>query len=53
MQKIDGKYHLWLQGEFYGIINDITELSSVFKDVVVPMVEEEQKNERTVNQSIH
>ena len=38
MRRIDGKYHLWLQGEFYGIINNLDELSDVFK--------EEQENER-------
>lgn len=52
MRQIDGKYHLWLQGEFYGIINDLDELSDVFKDEVIPMVKEELENERTVNQSI-
>lgn len=46
MRQIDGKYHLWLQGEFYGIINDLDELSDVFKDEVIPMVKEELENER-------
>ena len=52
MRQIDGKFYLWLQGEFYGIINDLDELSDVFKDEVIPMVKEELENERTVNQSI-
>ena len=53
MRQIDGKYHLWLQGEFYGVVDDMVELSRVFKDEIIPMFEEEQKNERTVDQSIH
>ncbi len=50
MRQIDGKYHLWLQGEFYGIINDLDELSNVFKDEIIPMVKEEQENERNNHQ---
>lgn len=53
MRQIDGKYHLWLQGEFYGVVDDMVELSRVFKDEIIPMFEEEQKNERIIDQSIH
>lgn len=50
MKEIDGKYHLWVQGEFYGVLNNMKELSEVFKDEIIPMFKEEQ-NERDSNQS--
>ena len=51
MKEIDGKYHLWVQGEFYGVLNNMKELSNVFKDEIIPMFEEEQRNERNNHQS--
>ena len=41
MEKIDGAYHLWIDGEFSGVYKDLDEVSKIF--------EEEQDNERTVN----
>lgn len=42
MEKIDGAYHLWVNGEFCGVFDDLAEVSKVF-------LKEEQENERTVD----
>lgn len=49
MEKIDGAYHLWVNGEFCGVYDDLGEVSKVFLKEVIPLVKEEQENERTVN----
>ena len=41
MEKIDGTYHLWIDGKFTGVYKDLNEISKIF--------EEELENERTVN----
>lgn len=42
MEKIDGAYHLWIDGKFTGVYKDLDEISKVFE-------EEELENERSGN----
>ena len=37
MEKIDGAYHLWIDGKFTGVYKNLDEISKVFE-------EEEQEN---------
>ena len=37
MEKIDGAYHLWIDGKFSGVYKDLDEVSKIFQ-------EEEQEN---------
>ena len=43
MEKIDGAYHLWIDGKFTGVYKDLDEISKLFE-------EGEQENERRVSQ---
>ena len=50
MEKIDGAYHLWVNGEFCGVFDDLAEVSKVFLKDIIPMVKEEQENEGRASQ---
>lgn len=49
MEKIDGAYHLWVNGEFCGVFDTLREVADEMLRTVVPKCKEEQENERTVN----
>lgn len=51
MEKIDGTYHLWVNGEFCGVYDDLAEVSKVFLKDVIPLVKEELENERSNHKS--
>ena len=44
MEKIDGAYHLWIDGKFTGVYKDLDEVSRIFE-------EEEQENGKIYHDS--